>query len=235
MIKIAVFGCGWGGELFAEYLEKDLVVVEVIRLHDYPHAPYGALSWLQICELTERAVKPAIGKVEVIVLASCAATVGAINFLREKYPEQRFIGFEPRMMEAFGRFEPKRVMLIASAPVRKSIGYKVEKERLSVSAEILEPDCLEWLRYADQEEMTELRLKKSLERQGIEKKMDVTKQIDAVIIYETSLADMKEAFEKVVGWQAMVVNGFEQVRREVCAAVGLLGMDGSVKNKMRPS
>ena len=111
----------------------------------------------------------------------------------------------------------------------------MEKERLSVSAEILEPDCLEWLRYADQEEMTELRLKKSLERQGIEKKMDVTKQIDAVIIYETSLADMKEAFEKVVGWQAMVINGFEQVRREVCAAVGLLGMDGSVKNKMRPS
>ena len=234
MKKIAVFGCGWGGELFANYLERDLTVVEVVRLNDYRHAPYGALSWLEICELTERAVRSAIGQAEVIVLASCAATVGAINYLREKYPEQKFVGFEPRMMEAFGRFEPKRVMMIASAPVRRSIGYKVERERLALSAEIVEPDCLAWLKYADQEEMTELRLRQGLERQGINREIDVAKQIDAVIIYETSLADMKEAFEKVVGWQAVVVDGFEQVKREVCAAAGLLGKDGNVKGKMRP-
>ena len=233
MKKVAVFGCGWGGELFAEFLKRELAVVEVIKLNDYAHAPYGALSWLEICELTERAVRPAIGQAEVIVLASCAATVGAINYLREKYPEQKFVGFEPRMMEAFGRFEPKRVMMIASAPVRRSIGYKVERERLALSAEILEPDCLTWLKYADKEEMTELRLKRELERQGMERKMDVTKQVDAVIIYETSLADMKEAFERVVGWQAVVVDGFAQMKREVCAAAGLVGKDGNVLGKMK--
>ena len=53
MTKIAVFGCGWGGELFADYLEKELAIAEVVRLHDYPHAPYGTLTWLEICELTE--------------------------------------------------------------------------------------------------------------------------------------------------------------------------------------
>ena len=233
MTKIAVFGCGWGGELFADYLEKELAIAEVVRLNDYPNAPYGALTWLEICELTERAVQPVIDEVEVIVLASCAATVGAINYLREKYPEQKFVGFEPRMMEILGNFEPKRVMLIASTPVQKSIGYKVERERLALSAEILEPDCLSWLRYADQEEMTPRRLRDSLKRQGFEKVFDVTKQLDAVIIYETSLADMKESFEQIVGWQAVVIDGFKQVYREVCGALGLKGLDGNVSRRLK--
>ena len=233
MIKIAVFGCGWGGELFADFLENELAIAEVVRLNDYSHAPYGKLAWVEICQLTEQAVKSAIGNVEVIVLASCAATVGAINYLREKYPEQKFVGMEPRMMDALGNFEPKRVMLVASASVRNSIGYKVEKERLALSAEVLELDCSRLVEYADQEEMTASRLKKELSEQGFKKNFNVTKQVDAVLVYESSLADMREAFEDIVGWQAVIVDGFKQVYRETCGVLGLLGLDGNVKQKLK--
>lgn len=228
MIKIAVFGCGWGGELFADYLEKELAIAEIIKINDYPNAPYGALAWPEICDLTERAVRSMIGQVDLIVLASCAATVGAINFLREKYPMQKFVGFEPRMIDEFGRIEPRKVMLLASPPIQKSIGYKVERERLALRAEIIEPNCLEWLKYADREEMTILRLKRGLAKQ----KMVDIKQIDIIVIYETSLADMKEAFEEIVGWQVVVVDGFKQVYREICGALGLLGLDGNASKRL---
>ena len=233
MIKIAVFGCGWGGELFANYLEKELAIAEVVRLNDYPHAPYGALTWPEINGLVEQAIRPMIGAVDLIVIASCAATVAAINYLREKYPTQKFVGFEPRMADALGKFEPRRIMLIASTPVRKSIGYKVERERLALNAEIVEPDCLAWLEYADQEEMTGLRLKRGLLEQGIDMDMDLTRQIDAVIIYETSLADMKPEFEKIVGWQAVVIDGFKQIHREICGALRLIGLDGNESRRLK--
>ena len=233
MIKVAVFGCGWGGELFADYLERELAVVEIIKINDYEHAPYGKWSFARICELTEAAVRSVIGSVDIVVLASCAATVGAIEYLRDKYPEQKFVGFEPRMVKGLGKINPRRIMLVASELVRKSLDYKVEREKLALFAEIIEPDCLEWLEYADKDEMTKLRLKRGLERQGIETAQEADKRVEAVIIYETSLADMKEAFEEVVGWQAIVVDGFRQAYREVCGALKLVGLDSNVSRRLK--
>ncbi len=37
--KVVVFDCGIGGELFADYIENELAIIDVVRVIDWRHSP----------------------------------------------------------------------------------------------------------------------------------------------------------------------------------------------------
>lgn len=232
MRKVVVFDAGWGGEVFAKVLRAEFGVVEVERVIDWRHAPYGRMSWEEIARRVQRAVRPYVGEVDLVVLASYEATVAAIDLLRDEYPEQKFVGFEPRIADLLPANTPqvtlRRLVMAGSEAVRRSVGYRVERARLSLEYEVVEVDTTHWSELVNRDALTAESLRADLVRQGITDLGYATaERLDAILLYSTDLAEQQELIEEVMGWQMIVVSDFERVMREIARELGLQWTRGS--------
>lgn len=217
MLKIVVFDSGWGGEMFADYVEEKVPVVEVKRVIDWRNAPYSAKGRTDICVMTENALRPYIGEADVIVIASYAATVAAMDYLKWKYPEQKFVGFDTNLSDYVVRKKGMRnIMVLATGVVEQSISFQRDLFEMS-GLTILRPNCDEWIQLVDDGEMTIHKLKRELaDYLGM--------GLDAVLLYSTGFVDLKPMLEKIYG-KGVVIDDFARVFRKMCVALGLRGGD----------
>ena len=212
MRKVLIFDSGWGGELFANYLEEELAIIEVVRVIDWKNGPYCQYNEEVICRLAEESLKRYIGKVEVIVLASYTITVAALEYLRERYPNQKFVGFDLRLSRMLRRTAMnKKVMILATEMVRESLEYGVERQRLD-RFEVVEPNCEKWLQKTNEGKISE---------ELIRKELCQAKKVDVVLLYCTNFVEMKDVLERIYGWHVRVLDDFIGVYRATCVALGL--------------
>lgn len=151
MRRIVVFDTGWGGELVADYLARELSVVEVVRVIDWGHEVYSGLA-LDI-DAAIQCLVPYIGRVDAIVLGGY--TVGImLQALRSAYPEQVFVAPSinyDRILKT--RQYPGKVAVLMNDMVRKSRMFLELRERLPYSTLIL-PECANWEYLIDNNLMT---------------------------------------------------------------------------------
>ena len=218
MLKVAVFDSGWGGEMFADKLERAVPVLEVERVIDWRRAPYCTRGRTEICELAEKALKPYIGEVDVIVLASYTVTGAALHYLEWKYPEQRFVGFTAGMSGVALRAQAKKILMLAPGMVRESWGYKQDLRKLH-DAQLVRPECEKWVTMVDDGEMTEEKVRKELGELAEER-------VEAVLLYATGFVELEPMLKRIYGPQTLIVDEFSKVIRETCAALRLKGGTG---------
>ena len=89
MAKIAVFDSGWEGDNCADFISSELGIFQVDRIIDWKNFPYSYRKSTKIRELTKNALKPYIGRYEVIVLGSNIVTLHALEYLQKKFPKQK--------------------------------------------------------------------------------------------------------------------------------------------------
>lgn len=151
MRRIAVFDTGWGGELVADYLARELSVVEVVRVIDWGHKVYSGLA-LDIDAVIQCLV-PYIGRVDAIVLGGY--TVGImLQALRSAYPEQIFVAPSinyDRILRT--RQYPGKVAVLMNDMARESRMFHELREKLPYSTLIL-PECANWEYLIDNNLMT---------------------------------------------------------------------------------
>ena len=92
MLKIVVLDGGFGGELFADRLEEEFPVVEVIRVIPWRNADDFLKSPRTARRAAVRALKPYIGRVDLIILANHLLSTTSLRYFRRKYKNQRFAG-----------------------------------------------------------------------------------------------------------------------------------------------
>lgn len=203
--------------MFADYLEGELMVVEVDRLIDWREGAYAECSHEEIRERAERVLQEYIGKRDLIVLASYALTVAALNYLREKYPLQKFVGFNLCLSQKLKKLRGgKHVLVLTSLVVRNSVEYSDERGRLE-KFRLTEKCCQDWEKKVDDGEFSSELLAQNLAK---------TKDVDVVLLYGANFLDFKDEFERIYGWGVQVVDGFAGVLREICQALKLKGLDG---------
>lgn len=139
MITIGIFDSGIGGKRFATELSASHPEYHITVVHDRKHLPYGDKSPEEIRFYTEQAILPLLGY-DVIVLACNTATAYAIDFLREKYPKQNFVGFEPAITVASQKTKTKKIAVLATPATLKSPRYKQLRQRFKNEIELLEPN-----------------------------------------------------------------------------------------------
>lgn len=227
MLKIVVFDSGWGGELFADYLEKELSVVEVIRVIDWRNAPYADKSSSKARELMENALKPYLGKVEIIVIASYIASSIGLQWLRKQYPDQKFVGFVPKLeMVADCEKDIKRVVVLGHTQLIRSKQYQSEKSKISSknsALEVIEPPCSGWTEMIDEGTITDEIIKNGLSC--------IDWRQDLLMLYSTHFVDLRDNLERIFGWKVRVADDFRAVLREVCKALEFKGGDGRKSRK----
>jgi glutamate racemase len=99
-----------------------------------------------------------------IVIACNTSTAYAIDSLRQKYPHQTFVGFEPTNKPAVLTTKPGKILVLATPATLKSPRYNKLKSTYSSSdITIYEPDCSAWSHLIDTGKMTAKVLKSTLQ------------------------------------------------------------------------
>ncbi|MDR3297997.1 MAG: aspartate/glutamate racemase family protein [Candidatus Nomurabacteria bacterium] len=156
MRKFVVFDTGTGGRLFAEELRRVFPRDEVMEVIDEANSPYGEKSAEEIRELTEAALIGCIkDDASIIVLACNTATAVCIDYLRAKYPERIFVGFEPMLKPAAAMTKTGKIIVLATPATERSEKYQELKHRYCEGVEVMEPDCSEWAAKIDAGAMRE--------------------------------------------------------------------------------
>lgn len=149
MLRIVVFDSGWGGELVANFLMEELKMVEVVRVIDWPHAPYCGHTRDEICWLVEQGLTGYIGRVDAIVLGGYTVSL-ALGYLCERYPEQKFVGMGINFDAILRtRSYPDNVVLMAGRLTSELELRQELRQRLPYSTLVI-PDCAGWEELIDE-------------------------------------------------------------------------------------
>lgn len=139
MKRVGIFDSGVGGVTFAKNLKKSHPELKIKVIRDDKNMPYGSKSPVAIEKLTDFAIQPLLGS-DVIVLACNTATTYAIDFLRNKYPDQTFVGFEPALKTATTFSETNQIAVLATTATLKSTRYLALKQAYGSYCVIFEPN-----------------------------------------------------------------------------------------------
>lgn len=151
-MTIGVFDSGIGGEAVAESLGRAFPQTDIMTVNDHEHVPYGSRSETEITSLTDAAIQPLLGR-DVIVIACNTATAVAIDWLRERYPDQLFVGLEPMVKPAALMTQTGVVTICATPATLGSARYARLKQTYGDGVSFYEPDCSTWSRMIEDNAM----------------------------------------------------------------------------------
>lgn len=190
MRKIVVFDSGWGGELVADYLMRELNVVEVIRVIDWAHQAYRGLE--PNFEIMADLLRPYVGNVDLIVLGGYAVGMMLDDFKRT-FPAQAFVAPSVNYDKILRtRQYPEQVAVLTGAVTRSSGLLQELREKLPYSTLIL-PECENWEDLIDNNLMTEDVVRTELAwdfvvcKQGLDS-LETRCEDDTVLVQKKSLA-----------------------------------------------
>ena len=150
MLKIVVFDGGYGGELFADKLEEELPIVKVIRVIDWRNADEFLKSPRAARRAAMNALKPYIGRVDLIVFANHLLSATSLKFFRRKYKNQKFLGFS---LPQPATFLNRPTVILTTKALTHTISYYNYLFRLKRTTSTL---CLDtWSSLIDDGELTE--------------------------------------------------------------------------------
>lgn len=153
-MNIGVFDSGIGGEAVAASLRQQFPDATITTVNDRANLPYGDKPPEVIRRLTNTAIQPLLGN-DVIVIACNSATAAAIDWLRDTYRDQPFIGLEPMVKPAAAQSKSKVIAVCATPATLASGRYHHLKQTYAANITVLEPDCRTWARMIEDNAMNE--------------------------------------------------------------------------------
>ena len=139
---IAVYDSGVGGLSVLRALLNQLPHEHFIYLGDQAHVPYGERSLEALRALAEGVTRFFMRqKAKIIVIACNTASAAALKFLRQKYPDQVFVGMEPAVKPAAEQTQSHKVGVLATPSTFHGELYASVVERFAHGVEIFESTC----------------------------------------------------------------------------------------------
>lgn len=120
MLKIVVFDGGYGGELLADRLASELPVVEIVRVIDWRNAESILMHPKKGRQAAEKALRPYIGKVDLIIIANYLLSTTSLNYFRRKFRGQKFVGLKLRSRRIGAK---KTTLILTTTATAKSLTF----------------------------------------------------------------------------------------------------------------
>lgn len=208
-MTLGVFDSGIGGEAVARSLAEAFPDAAIVTVNDRRHVPYGDRTAEDITALTDAAIQPLLtAGCDIIVIACNSATAAAIEMLRERYPEQRFIGLEPMVKPAISMTHTGVVAICATPATLQSPRYHLLKETYAGSTLIIEPDCNSWASMIEHDHIDELIVQNTI-RDTCEQGADV------IVLACTHYHWIRDIIEKTAAGRATVIDPSRAIARRV--------------------
>lgn len=208
-MKIGVFDSGIGGEAMANALQLTFPDATIKTVNDHDNVPYGDKNDEQIIELTEAAIQSLLrDSCDVIVIACNTATAVAIEPLRQKYPDQKFIGIEPMIKTAANDTKTNIIAVCATPATLASDRYGKLVNKYASHVTILEPDCSGWAYMIEHNEINEQEIAKVVD--------DMCERgADVIVLGCTHYHWIKDLVQKLTNERAVVLEPSEAIGRRV--------------------
>lgn len=209
VMKIGIFDSGIGGEAVAAALRSGFPEAKIDTINDRANVPYGEKSDTEIRTLTEQAIKPFLEKkYDIIVIACNTATAISIEYLREKYSKQKFIGIEPMIKTAAKTTKTGVITVCATEATLNSERYKKLVDEHAKHLTLIEPDCSNWAFMIEHSEINELTIENTI-NEACEKGSDV------IVLGCTHYHWIKDLVVKIADGRASVLEPSDAIVRRV--------------------
>ena len=212
--KIVVFDGGFGGELFADYIEEEIAIVDVIRVIDWRNLDKVTKNHREARKVAEAAIRPYIGRVDVIVFANYLISMVDLKYFKNKYKSQKFLGFNLPSPSA------QKALILTTKALHETFDYF--KFIRKAKSKIKTINCDAWVPLIDDAELTEDKIKKDLA-----KIKDFAPQ--SIVLAHTNFVEIKETLAKFFGPLVKFEDGYHATFRRLCSMLGFQGLDGCKK------
>lgn len=215
--KIVVFDNGFGGELFADYVEKEIPILDVVRVIDWRNSSAFYKNPKDAREKTIESLRPYINHSDLIVISNCLVSTTSLKYLQKKFPHQKFSGFSFEKPTT----RKKRVLILSTESLFGTLSYRFFKAS-PCGLKTREFACDEWAKMIDEGEYMEEKVQKDLEQ---------FKNFKPQQIYLncSHLADVKPIIRKIYGPTVSIVDGYKPTLGKICHELKLRG--GGIKKK----
>lgn len=208
-MTIGVFDSGIGGEAIARSLAIEFPDADIRSVSDREHLPYGNRSVSEIQQLTTRAIQPLLAhSCDVIVIACNTATTAAIELLRKTYPEQLFIGLEPMVKPAVALSRSMTIAICATPATLASERYQEAKRQFASSVKVIEPDCSDWARLIEANQLNQSHIDEVVEE-------CLQENVDVIVLGCTHYHWIKEEVTRAAAGRATILEPSEAIGRRV--------------------
>ena len=211
-MNIGVFDSGIGGEAVANSLRNYFPEAKITLVNDRENLPYGDKTSHQIRLLTDAAIQPLLGS-DVIVIACNSATTAAIEFLRSKYTNQKFIGIEPMIKPALNFTKTRIIGVCATPATLGSNSYRMLKDKYARNYQVVEPDCSNWAQMIENNDLNNSEVITVLDEM-------IANQVDVIVLGCTHYHWIKELIVEYVGPDIQVLEPSEAIGRRVSSLLG---------------
>lgn len=208
-MKLGVFDSGVGGKAMAASLAMAFPEADVLVVDDHENVPYGSKTSEQIITLTDAAIQPLFAhSCDVIVIACNSATMSAIDALRSKYPNQKFVGLEPMVKPAASLTKTGVIAVCATPVTLASKRYKWLLDTYANEKTVLEPDCSNWARMIEAG---------TVDRSEIEKVVNkcCNEGADVIILGCTHYHWIKDMVTEIANGRATVLEPSDAIAKRV--------------------
>lgn len=208
-MKLGVFDSGRGGEAVSASLRLTFPEAEIITVNDHKNVPYGSKTTEQIAYLTNQAIQPLL-KIgcDIIIIACNTATAAAIRQLRQLYPFQSFIGFEPMIKPAAALTKTGVIAVCATPSTLASDSYRSLVERFGNGVNIIEPDCSQWAPMIENNNLDESLIEKTIE-------YCCSQKADVIVLACTHYHWIKDLINSVAGSRAIALEPTNAIARRI--------------------
>ncbi len=211
-MNIGIFDSGIGGEAVANSLRNYFPEAKITLVNDRENLPYGDKTPHEIRYLTDAAIQSLLGS-DVIVIACNSATTAAIEFLRSKYTNQKFIGIEPMIKPALNLTKTRIIGVCATPATIGSNSYRILKDKYARNYQVIEPDCSNWAQMIENNDLNKSEITAVLDEM-------IARQVDVIVLGCTHYHWIKELIVEHVGPDITVLEPSEGIGRRVSSLLG---------------
>ena len=217
MLKVVVFDSGYGGEFFADKLAAELPVIEIIRVIDWRNADQILTSPRKARRVARAALRPYIGKVDLIIFANHLLSITSLRYFRRKYKNQKFLGLSLKKPDTFIK---RDILILTTKAVAKTFTFRRFTFCLKRKSRTLTLDT--WPAQIDDGELTEPVIKDTIKK-FIAKEHFYPQE---VILGCSQFDDIKNELRSVLGYNLKIYDSFDDAIRQTCKALRLRGGAG---------
>jgi glutamate racemase len=210
---IGVFDSGFGGLSVLHAIRAVLPTQSMIYLADQAHVPYGTRSLEEVRQFSTGITRFLINQgAKLIVVACNTASVAALKWLREEFPDMPFVGMEPAVKPAAEQTHSRVVGVLATYATFQGAMYASVVERFAQGVTILQDDCPGLVAEIEKGNLTGNETEKILRRAL---KPMLQKGVDTVVMGCTHYPFVIPLIQKITGPEVRVIDPAPAIARQV--------------------
>lgn len=214
MLKVVVFDSGYGGEFFADKLEMEVPIIEIIRVIDWRHANQILENPKKARRVAIDALRPYIGKVDLIIIANHLLTISSLKYFNRKFKNQRFIGLNLKQPDTFIK---RDVLILTTKAVTRTFNYYYYLFRIKRKTRTLVVD--HWPAKIDDGELTEQEIRDTIEDFLVGKDFNPQE----IVLACSQFNDIKDELRHVFGHNIKIFDSYDETIRRTCKVLRIRG------------